>query len=159
MVALACLIGGAFAAEGDLAIATPAASDFAIDEPDSQIFTLTITNTDPTNQTFNVTWYQDSVLQQTTMNTNATSDTWTFEGSAATAGVYNITAFSNNSDTANWTMTVNNKIFAGITEVVSATVGILPDIASIVIGVIPVLVTLMVVGLITQLPSELQEPV
>jgi hypothetical protein len=43
-------------------------------------------------------------------------------------------------------MTVN---FSGITEVISATVGILPDIIDLVVGIVPVIITLSVVSLIT----------
>lgn len=39
--------------------------------------------------------------------------------------------------------------FTGITEVVSATVGILPDIIDLVVGIVPVIITLSVVSLIT----------
>ena len=150
MVALMCAVSGAYAADGDLTITTPATANFSIDEPDNQIFTVAIEMAIPANNDTIIYWYQDSVLKQTTTKTNGTSDTWTFVGGATTAGLYNITATNNRTaDTAQWNMTVNNKIFAGITDVVTATVGILPDIVSIVVGIIPILVTLMVVGLIT----------
>ncbi len=49
-------------------------------------------------------------------------------------------------------MTVN---FSGITEVISATVGILPDIIDLVVGIVPVIVTLSVVSLITGIFSAI----
>lgn len=146
-----CLIGlinPVSAANGDVTITTPASADFSIDEPDNQIFTVAIVNDDPTNLTYTVYWYEDSVLQQTTSLTNATSDTWTFVGGAATSGLYNITVISNTTNDARWNMTVNNKIFAGITDVVSATVGILPSVVSLVVGIVPILVTMAIMGLI-----------
>jgi hypothetical protein len=87
---------------------------------------------------------------QTSPADNLTYDTYTFVGGSGTSGLYNITAISNASGTAaTWNMTVNNKIFAGISEVIVATVGILPDVVDLVVGIVPVLVTLAIVGLIT----------
>lgn len=45
--------------------------------------------------------------------------------------------------------------FTGISEVITATVGILPDIVDLVVGIVPVLVTLAVVGLITGIFSAI----
>lgn len=150
LLVMACMIGVGAAADGDVTITTPATANFSIDEPNSQTFTAAIEMAIPGNNDTIIYWYQDSVLKQTTTKTNGTSDTWTFEGGAATSGLYNITAKSNRTAVqAQWNMTVNNKIFAGITDVMTATVAILPDIVDLVVGIVPVLVTLAVVGLIT----------
>jgi hypothetical protein len=147
---MACMIGVGSAADGDASRGDPSAANFSIDEPNSQTFNATIANADPTNKTFSVLWYKDSVLVQTSPADNLTYDTYTFVGGSATAGLYNITAITNASGTtAQWNMTVNNKIFSGITEVIVATVGILPDVVDLVVGIVPVLVTLAIVGLIT----------
>ncbi len=131
---MACMMGVGSAADGDASRGDPSAANFSIDEPNSQTFNATIANADPTNKTFSVLWYKDSVLVQTSPADNLTYDTYTFVGGSATSGLYNITAISNASGTsANWNMTVNNQLFAGITEVVTATVGILPGIVSLVL--------------------------
>lgn len=150
LLVMVCMIGVGSAADGDASRGDPSDANFSIDEPNSQTFNATIANADPTNKTYSVLWYQDSVLVQTSAADNLTYDTWTFVGSSATSGLYNITAITNATGTqAQWNMTVNNKIFSGISEVIVATVGILPDIVSLVVGIVPVLVTLAVVGLIT----------
>lgn len=148
---MACMIGVGSATDGDASRGDPSAANFSIDEPDSQTFNATIANSDPTNKTFSVLWYLDSVLVHTSADHNQTYDTgYTFAGTSRTAGLYNITAITNASGTsAQWNMTVNNKIFSGISEVIVATVGILPDIVDLVVGIVPVLVTLAIIGLIT----------
>ena len=147
---IACMMGVGSAADGDASRGDPSAANFSIDEPNSQTFNATIANADPTNKTFSVLWYKDSVLVQTSPADNLTYDTYTFVGGSATSGVYNITAISNASGTsATWSLTVNNQLFAGITEVVTATVGILPGIVDLVVGIVPVLITLALIGLIT----------
>jgi len=147
---MACMMGVVSAADGDASRGDPSAANFSIDEPNSQTFNATIANADPTNKTFSVLWYKDSVLVQTSPTDNLTYDTYTFMGSSATAGLYNITAITNASGAqAQWNMTVNNKIFSGISEVIIATVGILPGVVDLVVGIVPVLVTLAIIGLIT----------
>lgn len=148
---MACMIGVVSAADGDASRGDPSAANFSIDEPDSQTFNATIANSDPTNKSYSVLWYLDSVLVHTSAAHNQTYDTgYTFAGTSGTAGLYNITAITNASGTqATWNMTVNNKIFSGISEVIVATVGILPDIVNLVVGIVPVLVTLAIIGLIT----------
>ena len=147
---MACMMGVGSAADGDVSRGTPSDANFSIDEPNSQTFNATIEMAVPAGNDTIIYWYQDGVLKQTTTKTNGTSDTWTFVGSSATDGLYNITAASNRTSvTAQWNMTVNNKIFAGISEVIVATVGILPDVVDLVVGIVPVLVTLAIVGLIT----------
>lgn len=156
LLVMACMIGVGSAADGDASRSDPSALNVSIDEPNSQIFTATIANSDPANLTYSILWYQDSVLMQTTPATNATSDTWTFEGGSQTSGLYNITAITNASGTqATWNMTVNNKLFSGISEVVTSTVGILPDIVDLVVGIVPVLITLAIIGLITGIFSAI----
>jgi len=147
---MACMVGVGSAADGDASRGDPSAANFSIDEPKSQTFNATIANADPTNKTFSVLWYKDSVLVQTSPADNLTYDTYTFVGGSATTGLYNITAITNASGTqAQWNMTVNNKIFSGISEVIIATVGILPDVVDLVVGIVPVLITLAIIGLIT----------
>lgn len=156
LLVMACMIGVGSAADGDVSRSDPSTANFSIDEPNSQIFTATIANSDPTNLTYSILWYQDTVLMQTTPATNATSDTWTFVGGSQTSGLYNITAITNASGTqATWNMTVNNKLFSGISEVVTSTVGILPDIVDLVVGIVPVLITLAIIGLITGIFSAI----
>lgn len=156
LLAITCVVGIGSATDGDASRSTPSDANVTIDEPNDQIFTAAIENADPTNKTFSILWYQDSVLIQTTSATNATSDTWTFEGGSQTSGTYNITAITNASGTsATWTLTVNNKLFSGITDVVVSTVGILPDVVDLVVGIVPVLVTLAIIGLITGIFSAI----
>ena len=151
LLVMACMVGVGSAADGDASRGDPSAANFSIDEPDDQTFNATIENADPTNKTFSVLWYLDGVLVHTSAAHNLTYDTgYTFAGTSRTSGLYNITAITNATGTsATWNMTVNNKIFAGISEVIQATVGILPDIVDLVVGIVPVLVTLAIVGLIT----------
>lgn len=150
------MIGVGSAADGDASRGDPSDANFSIDEPNSQTFNVTIANSDPTNLTYSVLWYQDSVLVQTTAAMNLTYDTWTFEGGSQTSGLYNITAITNASGTqAQWNMTVNNQIFSGIEEVITSTVGILPDVVDLVVGIVPVLITLAIIGLITGIFSAI----
>ena len=147
---MAYMVGVGSAADGDASRGDPSAANVSINEPNSQTFNATIANADPTNKTFSVLWYKDSVLVQTSPADNLTYDTYTFVGGSATSGTYNITAVSNASGTlATWSLTVNNKIFSGISEVIVATVGILPDVVDLVVGIVPVLITLAIIGLIT----------
>lgn len=150
LLVMICMIGVGSAADGDVSRGTPSAANFSIDEPNSQTFNATIAMAIPADNDTIIYWYQDSVLKQTTTKTNGTYDTWTFVGSSATEGTYNITAASNRTSVqAQWNMTVNNKIFSGITEVIVATVGILPSVVNLVVGIVPVLITLAIIGLIT----------
>lgn len=147
---IACMVGVGSAADGDASRGDPSAANFSIDEPNSQTFNATIEMAIPAGNNTIIYWYQDGVLKQTTTKINGTYDTWTFVGGSGTSGLYNITAANNRTSvSATWNMTVNNKIFSGITEVIVATVGILPDVVDLVVGIVPVLITLAIVGLIT----------
>lgn len=150
LLILGMCISGALAAEGDVTRNSPSDATVAITEPADQAFTVTIANTDPTNQTYIISWYRNGSLVQTDAATNSTtSATYTFVGGADMAGSYNITAISNTSSQAVWTLNVADFTFAGIQDILEETISVFTFIVSLVIGIVPILVVLSVVGLIT----------
>lgn len=139
----------ALAADGDVVRNSPSAATVAITEPADQAFSVTITNSDPTNLSYIITWYQNGTIVQTDPATNlTTSATFTFVGGADTAGVYNITAISNTTNQTSWTLTITDFMFAGVQDVLEETISTFTYIVNLVVGIVPVLVVMAVVGLV-----------
>jgi hypothetical protein len=112
LLVLLSTAGFASAADGDITRVSPD-QNISISEGDSQVFSISIANTDPANLTYTIKWYVDDVEKQST------------------------------------TVSIGNKLFLAVSEVVSATVGIVPGIVNLIIGIVPIIITLSLVSLLT----------
>ena len=145
-VVLISLIGlGSAADDGNITRVSPV-ENISISEGDSQIFSILVNNTDPTNQTYTIKWYVDGIEKQST-TTNATSDTYTLVTDSSDSGIQTITATSSGaaSDPISWTVSISNIMFLGISEVIIATIGILSGIISLIVGGVIALIIIFLI--------------
>lgn len=149
LLVLLSTAGFASAADGDITRVSPD-QNISISEGDSQVFSISIANTDPANLTYTIKWYVDGVEKQSTA-TNATSDTYTFDTGSTDAGTktVNATSTGGTASPVSWTVTIANKMFLAVGEVISATVGLVPAIVNLIVGIVPIIITLSLVALLT----------
>lgn len=149
LVLMVSTIGFASAADGDITRVSPV-QNISISEGDSQVFSISVANTDPANLTYTIKWYVDGIEKQST-STNTTSDTYTLVTDSTDAGTQTVNATSTGGSASpvSWTVTISNQLFLAVGEVISATVGIFSSIIDLVVGIVPVIVTLSVVSLVT----------
>ena len=149
LLVLLSTAGFASAADGDITRVSPD-QNISISEGDSQVFSISIANTDPANLTYTIKWYVDGVEKQST-TTNSTSDTYTFDTGSTDAGtrIVNATSTGGTATPVSWTVTIANKLFLAVGEVISATVGIIPSIVNLIVGIVPIMIALSLVSLLT----------
>ena len=149
LLALVASTGFASAADGDIARVSPT-QNISISEGDSQTFSVSVANSDPANLTYTIKWYVDGVEKQST-TTNSTSDTYTFDTGSSDAGTrtVNATSTGGTATPVSWTVTIGNKLFLAVGEVISATVGIIPSIVNLIVGIVPIMIALSLVSLLT----------
>jgi hypothetical protein len=149
LLVLLSTAGFASAADGDITRVSPD-QNISISEGDSQVFSISIANTDPANLTYTIKWYVDGVEKQST-TTNSTSNSYTFDTGSSDAGTrtVNATSTGGTATPVSWTVTIANKLFLAVGEVISATVGIVPGIVNLIIGIVPIIITLSLVSLLT----------
>jgi len=149
LLAMVSSAGFASAADGDITRVSPD-QNISISEGDSQVFSISIANTDPANLTYTIKWYVDDVEKQST-TTNSTSDSYTFDTGSSDAGTRTVNATSTGGTATPilWTVTVGDKLFLAVSEVISATVGIIPGLVNLIIGIVPIMIALSLVSLLT----------
>jgi len=149
LLAIVSSAGFASAADGDITRVSPD-QNISISEGDSQTFSVSIANSDPANLSYTIKWYVDGVKKQST-TTNSTSDSYTFDTGSSDAGTrtVNATSTGGSATPVSWTVTVGNKLFLAVGEVISATVGIIPGLVNLIIGIVPIMIALSLVSLLT----------
>lgn len=149
LLVLLSTVGFASAADGDITRVSPD-QNVSLTEGDSQAFSVTIENSDPANLTYTIKWYVDDVEKQST-TTNLTSDSYTFDTGSSDAGTRTVNATSTGGTATpiSWTVTVGDKLFLAVGEVISATVGIIPALVNLIIGIVPIMIALSLVSLLT----------
>ena len=106
--------------------------------------------------TANSTWYNTSVWVNDVFKTNVTSPqtgTQTYQATGLTKNTEYTIALKSTDMTGNYSGYVNGTVttsgmFSGISDIVTATVTLMPSIVDLVVAIVPVLITMAIVSLI-----------